>query len=85
MEKAKVDYKKVDENLNKSQLTLSQMTTERNNLIKQLASSENEKYETVKKYGKMKKKLVEYEEELMKAEDEIKLLKMTAQNNALCD
>ena len=52
----------MDENLNKRELILGQMTTERNNLIKQLASSENEKYDTIKKYGKMKKMLKEYED-----------------------
>ena len=61
------------------------MTLERNQLIKQLASSENEKYDTTKKYGKIQKKLKLYEDELIKKDEKIKVLKLEAQNNALVD
>lgn len=42
----------------------------------QLASSENEKYDTIDKYNKLKKYITELEDELIKKDEKIKILKM---------
>ena len=49
----------------------------------QLASSENEKYDTIDKYGKLKKYIKELEDQIIKKDEKIKMMKMEKQNNEL--
>ena len=61
------------------------MTSERNQLIKDLEKSENQTYASEKKYGKMKKLLKEYDAEIAKKDEKIRILKLEAKNNELVD
>jgi hypothetical protein len=61
------------------------MTSERNQLIKDLSKSESQTYASEKKYGKMKKLLKEYDEEIAKKDEKIRVLKLEAKNNELVD
>ena len=85
MDKITTEFKDVESTLNKRDITLNQIATERNQLIKDLASSENQVYATEKKYGKMKKLLKEYDDEIAKKDEKIRILKLEAKNNELVD
>lgn len=83
LDKVQSKFAKAQEALRKKEATLNQMTQERNKVIMQLASSENEKYDTIEKYGKLKKYIKEVEDQLIKKDEKIKMLKMEKQNNEL--